>query len=32
MAADLSMVGQWASKYPFDKIVNNKSLWDKLGV
>jgi hypothetical protein len=32
MAADLSTVGQWANKYPFDKIAGGKSLWDQSGV
>jgi hypothetical protein len=31
-AADLSMVGQWASQYPSDEIVNGKPLWDQPGV
>ena len=31
-AADLSTVGQWTNKYPFDKIVGGKSLWDQPGV
>lgn len=32
MAADLSTVGQWTNKYPFDKIAGGKSLWDQAGV
>jgi hypothetical protein len=32
MAADLSTVGQWTNKYPFDKIAGGKSLWDQPGV
>ena len=31
-AADLSTVGQWTNKYPFDKIAGGKSLWDQTGV
>jgi hypothetical protein len=26
MASDLSTVGQWTNKYPFDKIAGGKSL------
>ena len=29
MAADLSTVGRWTNKYPFDKIAGGKSLWDQ---
>jgi hypothetical protein len=32
MAADLSTVGAWTDKYPFDKIAGGKSLWDQPGV
>ncbi len=32
MATDLSTVGQWTNKYPFDKIAGGKSLWDQPGV
>ncbi|MGH6934714.1 MAG: hypothetical protein ACRED2_00775 [Methylocella sp.] len=32
MAADLSTVGAWTGKYPFDKIAGGKSLWDQPGV
>ena len=32
VAADLSTVGQWTNKYPFDKIAGGKSLWDQPGV
>jgi hypothetical protein len=32
IAADLSTVGQWTNKYPFDKIAGGKSLWDQTGV
>jgi hypothetical protein len=31
-AADLSMVGQWEGKFPLEKIVNDKPLWDQPGV
>lgn len=31
-AADLSTLGQWTGKYPFDKLVGDKSLWDQPGV
>jgi hypothetical protein len=31
-AADLSTVGQWTNKYPFNKIAGGKSLWDQPGV
>lgn len=31
-AADLSMLGQWTGKYPFDKLTDGKSLWDQPGV
>jgi hypothetical protein len=32
MAADLSTVGRWTNKYPFDKIAGGKSLWEQPGV
>jgi hypothetical protein len=32
MAADLSTVGQWTNKYPFDKIATGKSLWHQPGI
>jgi hypothetical protein len=32
MAEDVSVVGQWKSKYPIEKIVNDKRLWDQPGV
>jgi hypothetical protein len=32
MAADLSTVGQWTNKYPFDNIAADKSLWGQPGV
>jgi hypothetical protein len=31
-AADLSMLGQWNSKYPSDILVNGKSFWKQPGV
>jgi hypothetical protein len=31
-AADLAAVSRWAGKYPSDKIVGGKSLWDQKGV
>jgi hypothetical protein len=31
-AADLSIVAQWADKYPSDKIVDAKPLWDQPAV
>ena len=32
MAADLSVVEQWKGQYPFEKIVDDKPLWDQPGV
>lgn len=32
LAADLSMVGQWAGQYPSDEIAGGKPLWDQPGV
>jgi hypothetical protein len=32
MAEDISVVGQWKGKYPIEKIVNDKPLWDQPGV
>jgi hypothetical protein len=32
MAEDVSVVGQWKGKYPIEKIVNDKRLWDQPGV
>ena len=32
MAADLSTVGQWTNKYPFDNIATGKSVWGQPGV
>jgi hypothetical protein len=32
MAEDISVVGQWNGKYPIEKIVNDKPLWDQPGV
>jgi hypothetical protein len=32
VAADLSMVSQWAGQYPSDEIIGGKPLWDQPGV
>jgi hypothetical protein len=32
MAENVSVVGQWKGKYPIEKIVNDKRLWDQPGV
>jgi hypothetical protein len=32
IAEDLSVVGQWDGKYPLEKIVNDKTLWEQPGV
>ena len=32
IAADLSVVGQWVGKYPFDKVIGGKPLWAQPGV
>jgi hypothetical protein len=31
MAENISVVGQWKGKYPIEKIVNDKPLWDQPG-
>lgn len=32
VAGDLSTLRQWTGKYPFDKIIDGKSLWDQPAV
>jgi hypothetical protein len=32
MAKDISVAGQWKGKYPLEKIVNDKPLWDQPAV
>jgi len=32
VAGDLSALRQWTGKYPFDKAIGGKSLWDQPGV
>jgi hypothetical protein len=32
VAADLSMVSQWAGQYPSDEIIGGQPLWDQPGV